>query len=769
MAVITGSGSNDLLYGSGANDLMSGLAGNDTIDGGGGNDTIDGGDGDDSVTARGGNESLAGGNGYDELIYRFAAAAVNVNLATGLASGGSGNDTIAGFELLEGSAFNDTLVGSAGDNDIVGGAGADSIDGGAGFDVVGYRGASAAVVVNLATGVVSGGAGADTLVGIEGVFGSSFNDTLTGGAGTDFFNGALGDDSITGGGGFDTIGFEEASAGVQVNLAAGTASGADGNDVLSGIEAVIGGAFADTLVGSAGDDLLDGRDGNDSLDGAAGNDTLYGGRGSDTLIGGLGNDSLFGDGNPDDGPYAAGEFDDDIDVADYSAAGAALTVNLSTGIATVASGGGTDTLAGFEVVIGTAFADSMVGNSGENFFVGGAGNDTINGGGVAAGGTDAVLYYDAPSAVNVNLATGVVTGGGGNDVLIAITGVGGSQFNDTLTGGNADEGFAPGLGNDTISGGGGLDTLFYGQLVVQWASAGVNVNLATGLATGGAGNDSFSGIENVTGSVFADTLLGDAGANELDGNAGNDSLDGAGGNDMLQGGDGLDTLLGGQGNDTLDGGAGDDFLTGGAGADAYFGGTGNDVVFFEDAPAGATVNLLTGVITNDGYGNAETIFDVENLHGTQFADQLTLGNLSSYVFARAGNDSIVGGNGNNNIYGGSGNDTINGGGGTDTANYFSDGFDPAGAPTQGVVVNLLTGFRKEMLPTFATHTHLRALCGVTSAEERTALATGAAESVKRLRLIKAEAQPDWFADAAQSLYAVRDTLEFKTTWHPIGA
>ena len=87
----------------------------------------------------------------------------------------------------------------------------------------------------------------------------------------------------------------------------------------------------------------------------------------------------------------------------------------------------------------------------------------------------------------------------------------------------------------------------------------------------------------------------------------------------------------------------------------------------------------------------------------------------------------------------------------------------------GGVVNLLTGFRKEMLPTFATHTHLRVLCGVANAEERKALALGAAESVKRLRLIKAEDQLDWFADTAQSLYTIRDTLEFKTTWHPIGA
>ena len=87
----------------------------------------------------------------------------------------------------------------------------------------------------------------------------------------------------------------------------------------------------------------------------------------------------------------------------------------------------------------------------------------------------------------------------------------------------------------------------------------------------------------------------------------------------------------------------------------------------------------------------------------------------------------------------------------------------------GGVVNLLTGFRKELLPTFATHTHLRALCGVASADERKALALGAAESVKRLHLIKVEDQPDWLADTAQSLYAIRDTLECKTTWHPIGA
>ncbi|HKB56165.1 MAG TPA: aldehyde dehydrogenase family protein [Lacunisphaera sp.] len=87
----------------------------------------------------------------------------------------------------------------------------------------------------------------------------------------------------------------------------------------------------------------------------------------------------------------------------------------------------------------------------------------------------------------------------------------------------------------------------------------------------------------------------------------------------------------------------------------------------------------------------------------------------------------------------------------------------------GGVVNLLTGFRKELVPTFATHTHLRAIAGVANAEERKALKLGAADSVKRVKLSKTEEPVDWFAEKTQSLYDVRDTLEFKTTWHPIGA
>ena len=87
----------------------------------------------------------------------------------------------------------------------------------------------------------------------------------------------------------------------------------------------------------------------------------------------------------------------------------------------------------------------------------------------------------------------------------------------------------------------------------------------------------------------------------------------------------------------------------------------------------------------------------------------------------------------------------------------------------GGVVNLLTGLRSEMLPTFATHEHLRALSGAVNATDRTTLKLGAAESVKRVRLLKAEEPIDWFADKMQGVEEIRSLIEFKTTWHPVAA
>ena len=89
----------------------------------------------------------------------------------------------------------------------------------------------------------------------------------------------------------------------------------------------------------------------------------------------------------------------------------------------------------------------------------------------------------------------------------------------------------------------------------------------------------------------------------------------------------------------------------------------------------------------------------------------------------------------------------------------------------GGVVNILTGFRKELVPTFATHTHIRGVSAIVNAEEKKRLQLGAAESIKRVRARKREDKEgiDWASDKAQSLYDIRDFIEFKTTWHPIGA
>jgi aldehyde dehydrogenase (NAD+) len=85
----------------------------------------------------------------------------------------------------------------------------------------------------------------------------------------------------------------------------------------------------------------------------------------------------------------------------------------------------------------------------------------------------------------------------------------------------------------------------------------------------------------------------------------------------------------------------------------------------------------------------------------------------------------------------------------------------------GGVVNLLTGERKEMLPTFATHEHLRAVAATATQEEATALQQGAAESVKRV--ILHDPKTDWFSSSHDSPYSLRDFTEAKTVWHPIGA
>jgi VCBS repeat-containing protein len=149
----------------------------------------------------------------------------------------------------------------------------------------------------------------------------------------------------------------------------------------------------------------------------------------------------------------------------------------------------------------------------------------------------------------------IINAGDGNDVLTAGSG------NNELHGGAGNDLLYSGPGNDLLDGGTGIDTASYAH-----ATAGVTVNLGLLGAqnTLGAGTDTLTGIENLVGSNFNDTLTGDNNNNVINGGLGNDILNGGGGDDLLIGGMGNNTLTGGAGADTfqwLKGNSGHDLIT----------------------------------------------------------------------------------------------------------------------------------------------------------------------------------------------------------------
>ncbi|MEH2325019.1 MAG: calcium-binding protein [Nostoc sp.] len=249
-----------------------------------GNDSFLGSAGDDSFDGSKGNDTFNGGAGIDVLSFQKFSEGVIVNLSTGQAITSFGTSVISNVEDIEGSAFGDILTGNSGNNQIQGFGGADRIDGGEGFDTAVYLDATSPVNVNLSTGVVTGGSGGDTLVSIERVLGSRFNDVLTGSNANESFLGGFGDDIIDGGGGIDTVEYGFVGSRVVVDLASGFATGGAGTDFILNVENVKGSIFDDILTGSSGANVLNGDNGNDALNGGAGADNLTGGGGRDTFI-----------------------------------------------------------------------------------------------------------------------------------------------------------------------------------------------------------------------------------------------------------------------------------------------------------------------------------------------------------------------------------------------------------------------------------------------------------------------------------------------------
>ncbi|MEX2236408.1 MAG: RCC1 repeat-containing protein [Dehalococcoidia bacterium] len=235
---------------------------------------------------------------------------------------------------------------------------------------------------------------------------------------------------------------------------------------------LVGTPRSDNLVSGVDNDVIVGLAGNDTLSGGDADDLLCGGAGSDKLIGGLGDDELDG------GPGS--------DTARFP--DAAVNVNLATNSAI--SGFDLDVLSSIENASGSAFADTLIGNSGANKLEGLGGND-------------------------------ILRGAGGNDVLV------GAGGNDLLEGGG---------GADTLSGGAGNDTASYAG-----ASALV-LDLGNGSNNQG---DTLVSIQHVNGSSAGDTITGNAQNNIIKGGDGNDTLNGSGGKDTIFGNAGKDTINGG--------------------------------------------------------------------------------------------------------------------------------------------------------------------------------------------------------------------------------
>lgn len=215
------------------------------------------------------------------------------------------------------------------------------------------------------------------------------------------------------------------------------------------------------------------------LVGGDGSDTLIGGDAGDTLIGGPGADTMSGGGG--------------IDVLDYSDRTNPLTITLDDKADDGEAGENDKDAPDIEIVNGGSGNDTITGSDVDNILNGNGGNDTLNGG---AG-------------------------------------------DDALERGDADGKLEPGAGDDVLNGGPGNDSVSYTDATVPVF---VSLDGQPGDGAGSENDNVGTDVENATGGIRGDVLIGNRGPNVLQGGAGNDRILGGGGEDTFDGGAGNDSF-----------------------------------------------------------------------------------------------------------------------------------------------------------------------------------------------------------------------------------
>ena len=667
-------------------DTLTGDTNNNVIEGGGGGDTLD------------------GGGAINTLSYRSSSGAVTIDLAEGTqdfdestktiktsTGGHAGGDKVkhGTFQNIIGSRHGDRLTGNDGvDNTLEGGPGADTLNGGGGTDTASYAGATAAVTVDLTeSGRGRGDAAGDRFDGIERYLGSAHDDTFIASAAVETIDGGEGtgtDDGV------DTVSYARSRGGVEVDL-----TDADGQDASTDYDNADNFARGDTLtdieniIGSPDDDILTG-DGNANV--------IDGGRGDDILTGGAENDVFkFASGDGDDHITDFGTGDNKIDLSAFT--GIASLEDLEDDIDTQGGnteidlpGSGSLTLDGYT----TDLEDddfifhprtpgrSTQGNDEANLLIGGTGNESLRG----RGGDDRLYGGPGNDTLRGDAGADTLHGGTGSDTFI-ITYEADAGVEDTVFGEGDNEPGDP-AGEDPVS----RDTLSYAEWVKPAGDTTGDDGVTVTLGSSGTDVSAITGIENLIGSRYEDTLTGDGGANVIEGGPDSDSLDGGNDTDTVSyvgsnagvtvnltqqdgsteqsgghaAGDTLlnfENIIGSRHADTLTGDTNNNVIEGGGGGDTLDGGGAINTLSYRSSSGAVTIDLAEG--TQDFDESTKTIKTSTGGHAG--GDKVKHGTFQNIIGSRHG-DRLTGNDGvDNTLEGGPGADTLNGGGGTDTASY----------------------------------------------------------------------------------------------------